>query len=218
MKWLALLLLFTSASSFAADPTKCHLKEKSVVSRSSTGVPQVSNVGDIEIACTVPARSLPTKPGDYRMGLMATTTTYEIAPDDSRRLVPSNAEKYSHSLGRGAEGATLDEEFLVFYVYIPLETAERDAEIRKWVANFAAREKDLQMSDSDRQKLEARTRELDAHPEQLAEIMNQHRLGHFQVECHVIDRTKDGEKVLGSATVDLEVIYKGRFSEMFPPR
>ena len=57
------------------------------MSRSSSGLAQVSNLGDIQITCRVPARPFPTKPGESHNGLRAATTAYKISPDGSKELV-----------------------------------------------------------------------------------------------------------------------------------
>ena len=50
-------LLLLSSVAFAGDKaSSCELVGKSVVSRSSSGLAQVSNLGDIQITCSAPAR------------------------------------------------------------------------------------------------------------------------------------------------------------------
>jgi hypothetical protein len=44
-------------------------------------------------------------------------------------------------------------------------------------------------------------------------LVYQHRVGHFQVECRVLD----GSRVIGRDVVELEVLFKGRFSEFGLP-
>jgi hypothetical protein len=56
---------------------------------------------------------------------------------------------------------------------------------------------------------EARQRAL----EQTRELVYQHRLGHFQVECRILD----GDRVIGVGIVELEVLFKGRFSDVGLP-
>lgn len=53
---------------------------------------------------------------------------------------------------------------------------------------------------------EARQRAL----ERTRELVYQHRVGQFQVEC----RISDGDRVIGVGVVELEVLFKGRFSEV----
>jgi hypothetical protein len=41
----------------------------------------------------------------------------------------------------------------------------------------------------------------------------QHQVGHFQVECQI----SDGDRVMGVGVVELEVLFKGRFSDVGLP-
>ena len=45
------------------------------------------------------------------------------------------------------------------------------------------------------------------------EFVYQHRVGHFQVECRILD----GDRVMGVGIVELEVLFKGRFSDVGLP-
>ena len=56
---------------------------------------------------------------------------------------------------------------------------------------------------------EARQRRL----EHLRDLVYQHRVGHFQVECRILD----GNRVMGVGVVELEVLFKGRFSDVGLP-
>lgn len=117
---------------FGGDkPARCALASKSIVGYSSFGLAQVSNLGDIQVTCRVPARQFATKPGTSRNGLRAATTAYEISADSSKRLVPSEA----HRLGGGSEfGPGPETEWVDFYIHIPLQPAELDAEARRYLA------------------------------------------------------------------------------------
>jgi len=42
------------------------------------------------------------------------------------------------------------------------------------------------------------------------DFVYQHRVGHFQVECHILD----GDRVVGIGIVELDVLFKGRFSDV----
>lgn len=86
---LALLLLLSPVAFGGDKPTSCELARQSIVSRSSSGLAQVSNVGDIQITCRVPARPFPTKPGTTRSGLKLEATTYKVSPDGSKKSVLS---------------------------------------------------------------------------------------------------------------------------------
>jgi hypothetical protein len=94
-------LLFFSCLAFGTDKTAtCELASKSIPSRSSSGIAQVSNLEGIQITCRVPARPFPTKPGEIRNGLRAATSAYQISPDGSKKLVPSEVRQF----GGGGDG------------------------------------------------------------------------------------------------------------------
>jgi hypothetical protein len=192
-------VLLLSSVAFGGDkPASCELAGKSIVSRSSSGLAQVSNLGDIEIICRVPARPFPIKPGESRNGLRAATTAYKISPDGSKKSIPSEVHESGGGFGPDPEGEWVD-----FYVHIPLDSAERDAEARRYLAKIEKSMAPEQITE------EAHQREL----ERTRELVHQHRVGHFQVECRILD----GDRVMGVGTVELEVVFKGRFSEAGPP-
>ena len=166
------------------------------MSRSSSGLAQVSNLGDIEATCRVRARQFPTQPGENRNGLRAATTAYKVSPDGSRKSVPSEV----HQSGGGFDPKA---EWVDFYVHIPLEPAERDAEAEKYLAKIEKSLEPGQMTE------EAHQRRL----ERLREFVYQHRVGHFQVECRILD----GDRVMGVGIVEFEVLFKGRFSDVGLP-
>jgi len=49
--------------------------------------------------------------------------------------------------------------------------------------------------------------------ERIGEFVYQHRVGHFQVECRILD----GDRVMGVGVVELEVLFKGRSSDFGLP-
>ena len=197
---LALLLL--SPVAFGEDkPASCELAQHSVVSHSSSGLAQVSNLGDIRITCRVQARSFPTKPGTSRNGLGAVTTAYKVSADGNKKLVLSEVHQYGG--GGGGFGPNPEPEWIDFYVHIPLESAERDAEARRYLARP---EKSMAPEEITEQ---AHQRALD----RARESVYQHRVGHFQVECHILD----GDRVVGVGVVEIEVLFKGRFSDVGLP-
>jgi hypothetical protein len=49
--------------------------------------------------------------------------------------------------------------------------------------------------------------------ENFREVVYQHRVGHFLVECRVLDK----DQVMGVGVVELEVLFKGRFSDVGLP-
>ena len=171
-------------------PVSCELENKSIASRSSSGVAQVSNLGNIEITCRVPARPFPTKPGESRNGLTVTTTVYEVSPKGSEKLVPSEA-----LLGGG--GSTPDQEYCEFLLHIPLEPAAQDAEARRYLAKIENSMQQEQISDETRRQW----------IERLKEVIYQHRVGVFRVECHVLD----AKRIIGTGTVQLEYCLRAAF-------
>ena len=206
MRYIILAQILLSASvAFASDiRPSCELAKESILSRSSSRLAQVSNVGDIRIKCRVPARTFPTKPGETRNGLTAVTTTYEVAADGSKKLVPSEV----HVFGGGGDGfgADPEPEYVDFYVHIPLDSEELDAEARRYLAKLEASmtpEQKAQFTEDARKKA----------LENLRPLVYQHRVGHFQVDCRVLD----GSRVMGSDIVEIEVVFKGRFSDIGLP-
>ncbi len=198
---LLVQLVLLPCVAFGGDkPATCELASKSIVSRSASGLAQVSNVGDIQITCRVPARPFPTKPGETRNGLRVATTTYKISADGSRKLVPSEV----HQSGGGFGFPPYPEaEWVDFYVHIPLEPAERDAEARKFLAKLEKAMAPEQITEEVHQRTLERVREL----------VYQHRVGHFQVECRILD----GDSVMGVGVVEFEVLLEGRFAEVGLP-
>jgi len=88
MKYMLMLnLLVLSSLAFGGDkPAACELESKNIVSRSSSGLAQVSNLGDIQITCRVPARPFPTKPGgEGRYMLKVLTVASQISADGSKK-------------------------------------------------------------------------------------------------------------------------------------
>jgi len=195
------MLLLCSVAFGGDKPALCELAKNSVVSRSSSGLAQVSNLGDIEITCRVPARPFPTKPGERRNGLRAATTAYLISSDGSKTLVGSEAMVHGGGFGPNANGD--EQEYVDFYVHIPLEPAERDNEARRYFAKLENSLLPEQMSEDARQRA----------MERIGEMVYQHRVGHFQLDCRVLD----DDRVMGVGVIELEVLFKGRFSDVGLP-
>ena len=86
---------------------------------------------------------------------------------------------------------------------MPLHSAERDAEVRRYLAKLEKSFAPEQITEEAHQRALERTRHL----------VYQHRVGHFQVECHI----SDGDRPIGVGVVELEVLFKGRFSEVGLP-
>jgi hypothetical protein len=189
--------MLLSSVAFAGDrPASCELVGKSVVSRSSSGLAQVSNLGLIQIECHVPARPFPTKPGEARYLLKVATVAYQISPDGSKKLVSSEVNQ----TGGGYDTET---ESVFFDAHIPLETTERDDEARRFVARIEKSMAPEQITEEGHQQMLKRARE----------FVDPHRVGHFQVECRVLD----GDRIIGLGVVELEVLFKGRVSDFGLP-
>jgi hypothetical protein len=90
-------------------------------------------------------------------------------------------------------------ESVYFHVHIPLEPAERDGEANRLVAKVEKSMPPEQITEEFHQQAVKRA----------SGFVYQHRLGHFQLECRILD----GERVMGVAVVELEVLFKGRFSD-----
>jgi len=206
LRYIILAQILLSASvTFASDiRPSCELAKESILSRSSSGLAQVSNLGDIHVTCRVPARPFPTKPGESRNGLTAATTAYEISADGSKKLVPSEV----HVFGGGGDGFGPDPgpEYVDFYVHIPLKSEELEAEARRYLAK-------MEESMTPEQKVQLTADVQKKGLENLRQFVYQHRVGHFQVNCRVLD----GSRVLGADVVELEVLFKGRFSDVGLP-
>lgn len=197
MRRVLFIVAALSSVAFGADKSaSCELTGKSIVSRSPAGLAQVSNLGDIQIRCRVPARPFRTKPGERRNGLRATTFAYKISPDGSKKLVLSEV----HAFG-GGFGPDPRREWVEFYVHIPLEPPECDAEARRYLAKMEKPMAPEQIAIAE----EARQKGLEA----LREFVYQHQVGHFEVECRILDG-----RLIGVGVVELEVLFKGRFSDV----
>ena len=200
------LLTFTPLFTFVTFATgtrpSCELVKESIVSRSPSGLAQVSNLGGIRIKCYVPARPFPTKPGgEPRPGLKATTTAYEISADGSKKSVPSEVNVFAG--GGDGFGPNPEPEWVEFDMLIPLDSRELDAEARRYLAK-------LQESMTPEQRAQFAAYPQEKALENLRQFVAQNRVGHFQVECRVLD----GSRAMGVDSIDLEVLFKGRFSDI----
>lgn len=193
---LTIQLLLLSSAAFASDqPASCELAGKSVISRSSSGLAQVSNLGDIQITCSVPGR--PYSWGDTRSPLKIATVAYQVLPDGSKKFVPSETIQSGNSYG---EVESVDFDF-----HIPLESAELDAEVNLIVAMMEKSIPSEQVTEKSHKRALESGRLL----------VGEHRVGHFQVKCRILD----GDRVMGVGVVELEVLFKGRVSDLYnsPP-
>src|SRR6266550_4820223 len=130
MKQIVFLIPLVSTLVFAeVGPASCEISDKSIVSRTSSGVAQVSNLGLIQVRCSVNARPWPSKPGDVRDGLKAAVTVYKVSVDGTRKVVPSEVKLSGGGSGDAAE-------WVDFYIDIPIDAVERDAEASRFLANL----------------------------------------------------------------------------------
>ena len=109
-----------------------------------------------------------------------------------------------HVAGGGSDSVR---DWTTFLIHIPLKPAECDAEARRYLNRLRV---ELNKDKPASELLDAL-----AQPQmqqKLSESVYQHRLGRYQVICNVLD----GDRVIGVGTVELEVVYKGRFSDMGP--
>jgi hypothetical protein len=186
-------LLLSALALAGPSSASCQVSDTSVVSRSPSGMAQVSNLGLIQIRCDVPARP-PMKPGEGRYGLNAAATVYQIASDGAEKPIPSEV----NVSGGGSAGKS---DWVWFYINIPLPEAEHKAEIRKYIAL-------LETATTDRE-LRKQLRRSSRNPI-WAPIVTQYRVGRFDVDCRVLD----GDHLIGEGRLGLEVLFKGRFSDL----
>jgi len=198
---LACILLASSAALAGEGTALCQLTDKYVLARTPSGLAQFSNVGQIQIVCSVPERPFPTKPGTSLSGLKIATKAYQILADGSEKLVSSETNVTGG--GRGYAPVPPGWEGADFYLHIPLEPSEQEAEIER----FWKKTKDKLPPKF--QTEEARRKAF----ERLQQFVYQHRAGRFRLECRVMD----GDQVLGIGTVQFEIVFKGRFSDLGLP-
>ena len=196
---IAQLLILASVGFCSDQHASCELASKSIVSRSSSGIAQVSNLGSIQVRCRVPARPFPTTPGgEGRSMLKVLTAASQISPGRSKKPVPSEV----HPSGGGSEVDPV-QEWVDFNVHIPLEPTERDEEARRYLAKIEKTLPSQKITEEDRQRA----------LERASEFVYQNRVGHFEVECRILD----GDRVVGIGIIELEVLFKGRFSDVGLP-
>ncbi|MBV9608545.1 MAG: hypothetical protein JO187_03215 [Acidobacteria bacterium] len=97
---------------------------------------------------------------------------------------------------------------MLWYLNIPIDPAEAISEFRAWVAKL---DRARPPSPEDRQRVEENIRDLEAHPDELAEAVLQMRPGHFEVECRIMD----GDQLWAVGSVELEILFKGRAFDAF---
>lgn len=200
-QWIAALLLSFAfkASAWGADKVTCSVASKYILSRSAAGDAQVSNRGSLEMECSVPARPVPNKPGQFRLGLTVSIAAYAVLPGGGKKLVPSEA-----STSGGSDNGTL--EGVNFNVRIPLEPRELDDEAQRFIAK--AKEESAKstppqlMTEQEEQGLR----------KGLGAFFPQQRVGRYLLECHVLD----GDRLIGTGDVHVEVLFKGHYLDPLP--
>jgi hypothetical protein len=91
---------------------------------------------------------------------------------------------------------------LFWYLNIPIDPAEAIAEFRELTKKLEA---ERPLSAEERKRVEDHLRDLESHPDELAEIVKQYRPGHFQVECRIMD----GNRLWAVGHVELDILFKG---------
>jgi len=169
----------------------CELADRSIVGRASSGLAEVSNLGLIEITCRMPARSVPTT-----SLLKVATRVYEVSPTGSLRLVPSGTQVTG---GMDDFGLVPPQEGVIFVLNLPLGLPARQAEAQRLFDK---------MQNSRPEHVPEITRQ--EAVKRIQKSVSQHRVGQFLVECRLLD----GTRVMGIGIVQLEVLFKGRFSDI----
>jgi len=198
-------ILLSASATFARDiRPSCEIAKEAILSRSPSGLAQVSNLGGFRIKCWVPPRPFPTKPGEVRYALKAATTVYEISTNGSRKPVPS--EVHYIGSGGGRVGPDPEYEWIEFDVLIPLDSEELKTEVHRYLAKLQEA-----MTPEQREQFteDARKKAL----ENLGPLVYQQRVGHFRVDCQVLDSSR----VAGTDVIEVEVLFKGRFSDFGMP-
>ncbi|HEX4486017.1 MAG TPA: hypothetical protein VH088_07110 [Terriglobales bacterium] len=203
--YMIVAILLLSSLAFAANKqASCVIDDKSILSGSPSGVPQVSNLGLIQITCRVPGRPWPSdpKPGFGRFALRLKTVAYQIGDDGTKTVVPSFSNVTGGSdCGPFQISGECNEASLLWNLNIPIDPTEAIAEIREF-----DRKLEVELSPEQRQQAEAHIRDLEKHPDELAEIVRQYRPGNFVIECRIMD----GDQLWAFGHVELEIVFKGR--------
>ena len=123
-------------------------------------------------------------------------SVYQVSPAGTRTVVPAAV----NVSGGGGDQTT---ESVWFDLSIPVESSERDAAIREYIAELAG----LAGASPDSRERAMAPTVAAMKPETFVGLFRQHRIGSFRVECRVLD----GDRLLGIGEVALEVLFKGRF-------
>ena len=194
--FMAFVAIFLAAQDAPAPQrVSCDVEPSSVVSRSPAGIAQVSNLGGIYVRAGI-FYHRPVSRGGVLRPLHAEAIVYEVAADNTRKIVESIAS----SRGGGGDASS---EYQSLSLSIPIDSSERDAASREYLAYVVSR---AASSTDEQERAMAPTLQA-IGPSAFTRIFGQHRVGHFQVECRVLDEGR----LLGEGRADLEVLFKGRF-------
>lgn len=108
--------------------------------------------------------------------------------------------------GGGRVGPDPEYEWIEFDVLIPLDSEELKTEVHRYLAKLQEA-----MTPEQREQFteDARKKAL----ENLGPLVYQQRVGHFRVDCQVLDSSR----VAGTDVIEVEVLFKGRFSDFGMP-
>jgi hypothetical protein len=106
------------------------------------------------------------------------------------------------TLNLSGNGGDSKSEHVNFYVEIPIDASEKDAEIREWMSDVAR----SAASSTDEKERDRAPLFQKLSPQVFASVIRQHRVGRFQVDCSVLDEGK----VIAVGHADLEVVFRGR--------
>ena len=219
-------LMFASTLAFAADQSaRCEILARSVIGHGIGGVPQVSNLGQIEVDCHIEARPGPPKdwPADQPWpyfgimnmkitqggyGLTVDAKAFEIAADRTEKPVPAQV-----NLSGAGGDSDKNEEMVSFSLKLPLDPADQLAEVQRTFRNWERLTEER--GDEDSSEMKEALRKFESDPAKVALMATQHRAGRFRVELHVKD--KDQGTVVGTGELLLEVVFKGRLSDSSEP-
>jgi hypothetical protein len=177
----------------ASQRVSCDVE--SVLSRSPAGIAQVSNLGGIYVRAGISYRR-PVPKGGVLDPIHAQAIVYEVAADNTRKIVESIASS------RGGGGDT-NSEYVSLSLSIPIDSSEREAASREYLAYLVSHAESS--TDNEERAMAPILQKIG--PSAFTGIFGQHRVGHFQEECRVVDQGR----LLGVGRADLEVLFKGRF-------
>ncbi|HSB75184.1 MAG TPA: hypothetical protein VLC12_05995, partial [Terriglobales bacterium] len=130
------------------------------------------------------------------------TLAYQIGDEGRKTAVPSFSN-VTGGRGCGPPPGECKEESVFLFLNIPIAPAEAITEFREFTKKLEA---ERPQSPEERQRVEERIRDLESHPDELAETVKQYRPGHFEVECRIMD----GNRPWAVGHVELEILFKGR--------